>query len=151
LVKVEEPWHLGSEQVEYAFAYAHRVWEDTVDLRSRLLSALCLWRCDLSAASVRRSIGGPLIQLDAKCGEFDCASVSIRSVARPFWHGCGTELSAWELDCHASMTTAPQVRRHVRLSVGARQIPLLTLLSGTQRARMRFDSNCRRAPSQAAG
>jgi len=43
-------------------------------------------------------------------------------------------LSAWELDCHASLTTAPPVRRHLRLSVGTRQVPLLTLLSGTQHA-----------------
>ena len=35
--------------------------------------------------------------------------------------------SAWELDCHASLTSAPQVRRHLRLSVGIRQVPFLTL------------------------
>jgi hypothetical protein len=44
-------------------------------------------------------------------------------------------LSAWELDCHASLTTAPQVKRQLRLSVGIRKVPLLTLPSGTQRAR----------------
>ena len=44
-------------------------------------------------------------------------------------------LSAWELDCHTSLTTAPQIRRHPRLSVATRQGPLLTLPSGTERAR----------------
>jgi hypothetical protein len=44
-------------------------------------------------------------------------------------------LLAWELECHTSLATAPQVRRHLRLSVGTRQMPLLTLPSGTQRAR----------------
>ena len=46
-------------------------------------------------------------------------------------------LSAWELDCQASLTTAPQVRWHLRLSVGTRQVPFLTLASGMQRARCR--------------
>jgi hypothetical protein len=49
--------------------------------------------------------------------------------------GIEPALSAWESDCHASLTTAPQVGRHLRLSVGTRQVPLLTLLSGMQRAR----------------
>jgi hypothetical protein len=44
-------------------------------------------------------------------------------------------LSAWELDCHASLTTVPQLRGQLGLSVGTRQAPLLTLPSGTQRAR----------------
>jgi hypothetical protein len=43
-------------------------------------------------------------------------------------------LSVWELDCHASLTTAPQVGWHLRLSVDTRQVPLLTLPSGMQRA-----------------
>lgn len=43
--------------------------------------------------------------------------------------------SAWELDCHASLSIVPQVRHHLRLSVGNRQVPFLTLSSGTQRAR----------------
>jgi len=43
--------------------------------------------------------------------------------------------SAWELDCHASLTATPQVRRRLRLSVSTRQVPLLTFRSGTQRAR----------------
>src|SRR5262249_49208481 len=46
-------------------------------------------------------------------------------------------LSAWESDCHVSLTTAPQVRWHLGLSVGTRQVPLFPLLSGTQRARAR--------------
>jgi hypothetical protein len=54
--------------------------------------------------------------------------------------GCCTPLlyglSAWELDCHVSLTSGPQVRRHLRLSVGTRHVPLLTLRSGTQRARL---------------
>jgi hypothetical protein len=49
--------------------------------------------------------------------------------------GIEPALSAWESDCHASLTTAPQVGRHLRLSVGTRQVPLLTLLWGMQRAR----------------
>ena len=51
------------------------------------------------------------------------------------------ELSAWELDCHASLTTAPQVRQHLKLSVGSRQVPLLTLPPGTQRARGQVGGN----------
>ena len=49
--------------------------------------------------------------------------------------GIEPALSAWELDCHVSLTSAPQVRRHLRLSVSTRHGPLLTLPSGTQRAR----------------
>jgi len=44
-------------------------------------------------------------------------------------------LSAWELACHASLTGAPQVSRHLRLPVSGRRIPVPTPLSGTQRAR----------------
>jgi len=33
------------------------------------------------------------------------------------------------------LTTAPPAGRHLRLSVGTRQVPLLTLLWGMQRAR----------------
>jgi hypothetical protein len=44
-------------------------------------------------------------------------------------------LSAWELACHASLTGAPQVSGHPRLSVSDRRTPVLTPLSGTQRAR----------------
>jgi pimeloyl-ACP methyl ester carboxylesterase len=55
--------------------------------------------------------------------------------------GCCTRLlyglSAWELDCHASVTKAPQVSRHYRLSVSDRHVPNLTLQSGTQPARQR--------------
>src|SRR5262249_30429203 len=43
--------------------------------------------------------------------------------------------SAWESDCHASLTIAPQVGRHLRLSVATRQVPLFTLVPGMQRAR----------------
>jgi hypothetical protein len=46
-------------------------------------------------------------------------------------------LSSRELDRHTSLTTAPQIRRHPRLSVATRQGPLLTLPSGTERARAR--------------
>jgi hypothetical protein len=46
-------------------------------------------------------------------------------------------LSAWELACHVSPTGPLQVNRHSRLSVNARQGPVLTPLSGTQRARRR--------------
>ena len=49
--------------------------------------------------------------------------------------GIEPALSAWELDCHASLTSTLQVRHHLRLSVGNRQVPFLTLSSGTQRAR----------------
>jgi hypothetical protein len=38
--------------------------------------------------------------------------------------------SAGELGWHASLIIVPQVRRHLRLSVGNRQVPRLTLLSG---------------------
>jgi hypothetical protein len=55
------------------------------------------------------------------------------SDAAPCRHPVGP--SAWELDCHASLTGALQVRRHPRLSVDIRQGPPLTLPSGTQRAR----------------
>jgi hypothetical protein len=48
--------------------------------------------------------------------------------------GIEPALSAWELDGHASRTGALQVSRHLRLSVRTRQVPLLTLPSGTQRA-----------------
>src|SRR6201999_1367139 len=44
-------------------------------------------------------------------------------------------LSAWELACHASLTGASQVSCHLRLSASARRVPVLTALSGTQRAR----------------
>jgi hypothetical protein len=44
-------------------------------------------------------------------------------------------LSAWELACHASLISASQVSRLVGLSVSARHAPILTPLSGTQRAR----------------
>ena len=40
-------------------------------------------------------------------------------------------LSAWELDCHASLTGKLQVSHHLRLSVSDRQTPVLTPLSGT--------------------
>ena len=50
-------------------------------------------------------------------------------------------LSAWELDCQASLTSAPQVSRNLKLSASVRQVPTLTPLSGTQRVRLR------RAPS----
>lgn len=50
---------------------------------------------------------------------------------------CNTDvaLSAWELACHAPPTGKLQVSRHSWLSVSARRVPLLTPLSGTQRAR----------------
>jgi hypothetical protein len=44
-------------------------------------------------------------------------------------------LSAWELDCHASVTGTFQVNRHHWLSVSAREVPLLTTRSSTRRAR----------------
>jgi hypothetical protein len=44
-------------------------------------------------------------------------------------------LSAWELDCHASVTGMLQVSRHYRLSVIAREVPVSTPRSGTRRAR----------------
>lgn len=47
-------------------------------------------------------------------------------------------LSAWELDCRAALTIASHVKQRLRLSVGIRQVPLLTLPSGTQRARQRL-------------
>ena len=43
----------------------------------------------------------------------------------------GMGLSAWELDCHASLTGKLQVSHHLRLSVSDRQTPVLTPLSGT--------------------
>jgi hypothetical protein len=49
--------------------------------------------------------------------------------------GIEPALSAWELDCHASLTIAQQVTQHLRLSVGTPQVPLMTLPTGTQRAR----------------
>jgi hypothetical protein len=45
--------------------------------------------------------------------------------------GIEPALSAWELDCHASLTIASQVSRHHRLSVSDRYVPNLTALSGT--------------------
>src|SRR6266702_5588032 len=44
-------------------------------------------------------------------------------------------LSAWELVCHAPLTTRLQVRGYFVLLVSDRCIPVLTLPSGTQRAR----------------
>ena len=35
-------------------------------------------------------------------------------------------LSAWELVCHASLTGALQVSRHLRLSASGRRVPVLT-------------------------
>jgi len=49
--------------------------------------------------------------------------------------GIEPALSAWELACHASLTGASQVSCHLRLSASARRVPVLTALSGTQRAR----------------
>jgi hypothetical protein len=49
--------------------------------------------------------------------------------------GIEPALSAWELDCHASVTETLQVSCQYRLSVSAREIPVLTLGSGTRRAR----------------
>ena len=49
--------------------------------------------------------------------------------------GIEPALSAWELDCQASLTSAPQLRPHLKLSASVRQVLLLTLPSGTQRAR----------------
>jgi hypothetical protein len=46
-----------------------------------------------------------------------------------------TATSAWELDCHVSLTTTSQVDRHLGLSVSARKALLLPLPSGTERAR----------------
>ena len=48
---------------------------------------------------------------------------------------CALALSAWELDCHAVVARTSQVSDWFRLSVSNRQVPLLTLPSGTQRAR----------------
>ena len=45
--------------------------------------------------------------------------------------GIEPALSAWELDCHASLTGKLQVSHHLRLSVSDRQTPVLTPLSGT--------------------
>jgi hypothetical protein len=49
--------------------------------------------------------------------------------------GIEPALSAWELACQASATSAPQVSGHPRLSASSRRVPALTPLSGTQRAR----------------
>ena len=49
--------------------------------------------------------------------------------------GIEPALSAWELDCHVSLTIVSQVRPDLRLSVGNRQVPFLTPPSGTQRGR----------------
>ncbi len=49
--------------------------------------------------------------------------------------GIEPALSAWELDRHASLTGTLHVSHHLRLSVSDRQTPVLTPLSGTQRAR----------------
>jgi hypothetical protein len=46
-------------------------------------------------------------------------------------------LSAWELACQVSVTSAPQVSGHLRLSVSSRRVPVLTPPSGTQRAHCR--------------
>ena len=43
-------------------------------------------------------------------------------------------MSAWELPCHTSPTSLLRVNTLLRLSVGTRQMPLLTLPSGMQRA-----------------
>ena len=51
-----------------------------------------------------------------------------RSTITPF-----AALSAWELDCHASVTGTFQVNRHHWLSVSAREVPVLTPRSGTRR------------------
>jgi hypothetical protein len=61
-----------------------------------------------------------------------------RPVLARGWHGVGQSAvgqSAWELDCHVSLTIAPQVSQHLSLSVDTRQAPRVTLPSGTQRAR----------------
>jgi hypothetical protein len=47
-------------------------------------------------------------------------------------------LSAWELDSQAVAARTSQVSGWFRLSLSNRQVPLLTLLSGTQRARQGF-------------
>jgi len=58
-----------------------------------------------------------------------------RSVLARDWHGYASmRLSAWELDCHGSLTSAQQVKRHLRLSMSTCQVPLLTLRLGMQRA-----------------
>ena len=49
--------------------------------------------------------------------------------------GIEPALSAWELDGHASLATASQFKRQLRLSLTAHQVPLLTVPTGTQRAR----------------
>ena len=49
--------------------------------------------------------------------------------------GIEPALSAWELACHALLTMVLQVSCHFDLSASVRCIPLLALLSGTQRAR----------------
>jgi hypothetical protein len=49
--------------------------------------------------------------------------------------GIEPALSAWELACQVFLTGASQVSGHLRQSVSARRVPLLTPLSGTQRAR----------------
>ena len=52
--------------------------------------------------------------------------------------GIEPALSAWELACHASLTSTLQVRRHLWLSASVRRVPVSTPLSGTQRARQRL-------------
>jgi hypothetical protein len=104
----------------------------------------------LRASSGPRSAGRVLPGMRGSTGRLKHgASISqVRQQQRTLLVGaehCGTarirparaavKLSAWESGCHASLTTAPQVRRHLPLSVGTRQVPLLTLLTGMQRAR----------------
>jgi hypothetical protein len=48
------------------------------------------------------------------------------------------EQSAWELDCHVVAARTSQVSGCFRLFASNRQIPVLILLSGTQRARKGF-------------
>src|SRR5580692_11762274 len=45
------------------------------------------------------------------------------------------EPGAWELACHASLTGALLISRHLLLSASARRIFVLTRLPGTHRAR----------------
>ena len=47
-------------------------------------------------------------------------------------------LSAWELDCHTVVAKTSQVSGCFRLSASNRQVSVVTLLSGTQRARLGF-------------
>jgi hypothetical protein len=50
-------------------------------------------------------------------------------------------LSVWELDCHASVTTAQQFKLHPRLSADTCHVPLLILRSGTQRAQCQIGAS----------